>query len=93
MMMINYLLLMGLVTALLVAVYLALTRWLHTPLRPEANESTPKARRTRLPDLPHLVAGPRRRTGMLGGRSRSRIITSARLSSFTRTPVSRRRKS
>ena len=91
MMMINYLLLMGLVTALLVAVYAALIRWLHTPVRTNLDEGPSKAAGINRAAIPGLVAGGRMDAGIVGRRTRNRLITAARLSSFARKSVSRRR--
>ena len=90
---INYLLLISLLTALLVAVYVALSGWLHTPATRKSNEYASPAKRTRRPGLPHLLAGPRRRTGITGRPSQSHLITAARLSSFARTSLLSGRKS
>jgi hypothetical protein len=91
MMIIDYLLLMGLVTALLVAVYAALVRWLHTRVCTNPDEGPSKAAPINRRAIPGLVAGRRMDAGIVGRRTRNRLITAARLSSFARKSVSRRR--
>ena len=90
-MIIDYLLLAGLVTALLVAGYAAVIRWLHTPVRTNADEGPSNAVRITRPAIPSLVARGRMDTGIVGRRSRNRLITAAQLSSFARKPILRRR--
>jgi hypothetical protein len=90
-MIIDYLLLMGLVTALLVAVYAALVRWLRTPAHTNPDEGPLKAAPINRRAIPGLVAQGRMDAGIVGRRTRNRLITSARLSSFARRSVSRRR--
>ena len=64
MMIINYLLLMALVTALLVAVYAALIRWLHTPVRANPDEGPSQAARINRP----AIARNDRERGVVSGR-------------------------
>jgi hypothetical protein len=88
---IDYLLLTGMIIVLLVAVYSALIRWLHTRVRTNRDEGPSNAAPIKRRAIPGLVA--QRHTGaeIVGRRTRSRLVTTARLSSFARRSVSRRR--
>jgi hypothetical protein len=91
MMIIDYLLLMGLVVALLVAGYAAVIRRLHTPVHTNPDERPSNAVRITRTAIPSLVARGHMGAGIVGRRSRNRLITAARLSSFARKPILRRR--
>lgn len=90
-MIIDYVLLTGLVTVLVVAVYVALIRRPQTRVRSNADGGPSKAGRIHRRTIPGIVARRGFDAGIVGRRSRRRLITAARLSSFARRPVSRRR--
>lgn len=91
MIVIDYLLLTGLIAVLLVAGYAAVIRRLQAPLRTNRDESFSNAAPITPRAISSLAGGRRMDAGVVGRRSRNRLIGAARLSSFARKPISRRR--